>query len=85
MNQSDVIEDALLDAIDIRPSPDRSPLDPLVRATGEPEVIAATNLLYSFGWPRSLPKFASGVIHQSGFAINDTAFFLLPHRRVGVW
>jgi len=75
MNQSDVIDDIFLDAIDIRPSPDRSPLDPLVRATGAPEVIAATNLLYSFGWPRSLLDFAMGVLERSGVAINDTAFF----------
>lgn len=75
MNQSEVIEDALLDAIVIRPFPDRSPLESLVRAIGAPEVIAATNLLYSFGRPRSLLDFATGVLEQSGVASNDTAFF----------
>ncbi len=75
MNQAEVIEDTALDKITIGPPAHPSFDDSIVGIDGPLEVMPAVNLLISLGRPRSLPKFASGVMHQSGFAINDTAFY----------
>ncbi len=75
MKQAEVIEDAALDEITIGSPAHPSFDDSIVGIDGPLEVMPAVNLLIFLGRQRSLPKFASGVMHQSGFAINDTAFY----------
>ncbi len=75
MNQAEVIEDAALDKITIGPPAHPSFDDSIVGIDGPLEIMPAVNLLISLGRRRSLLDFATGVLEQSGVAINDTAFF----------
>ncbi len=75
MNQNELVDDAVLDAITINSSARLPFSDSFVQVDGPAEVQPVVNLLTSFGRPRPLLNFVMGVLEQSGVAINDTAFF----------